>query len=309
MNNKIKSVLSIVLFATYPTLSKFALVNNSPAVVAFLTEILTGVILLFSFGVLPELKKIRRLHGHKAFYIFLSMGLLAGVAGPLSMQMGYAHSTVLNGVLLISLQTPLMIILAKIFLQEKIHLNHALGIMVSVIGLLAYATNLFSVWPHFTPNDLFFVLAAIAFASSSILYKKKISHVSHELILIVRNLIGGLVIFIGMIFFSVEADIAVSFDRQSLIAISLIVLIPIIMAQTLWYAALTKIKAREAAFFDTLYPLLAAAVAFIVLGENISYAQFVGGSIMMAGILISQFHWKIKLRAWEDFRLQHFKQH
>lgn len=310
MNNKIKSILSIVLFATYPTLSKFALESNSPAVVAFLTEILTGVILLFSFGIYPELKKIRRLHGHKAFWIFLSMGFLAGVVGPLAMQIGYMHSSVLNGVLLISLQTPLLIILAKFFLREKIHINHVVGILVSIIGLVAYATDLFSVMPRFVPNDMYFLLAATAFACSNLIYKKKISHVSHELVLIVRNLIGGLTIFAGMIFFSVEgSSIQVSFDQKSMLAVGAIVLVPIIMAQSLWYSALTKIKAREAAFFDTLYPLFAAGIAYAVLNEKISFEQFVGGTIMMAGILISQMHWHLSREAWQDFRLQHFKQH
>lgn len=309
MNSKIKSILSIVLFATYPTLSKFALESNSPAVVAFLTEILTGVILLFSFGIYPELKKIRRLHGHRAFYIFLAMGFLAGVVGPLAMQMGYLHSSVLNGVLLISLQTPLLIILAKFFLKEKVHINHVIGIIVSLVGLVAYSTDLFTVLPHFSKNDIYFLMAACAFACSNILYKKKISHVSHELVLIVRNLVGGLTIFAGMIFFSVEGSIPVSFDQKSMLAIGAIVLIPIIMAQSLWYSALTKIKAREAAFFDTLYPLFAAGIAFVFLNENISASQFIGGTIMMAGILISQFHWHLSRAAWEDFRLQHFKQH
>jgi hypothetical protein len=43
MYNKIKSILSVALFATYPTLSKFVLERNSPAVVSFLAEILTGL--------------------------------------------------------------------------------------------------------------------------------------------------------------------------------------------------------------------------------------------------------------------------
>ncbi len=309
MNNKIKSILSIILFATYPTLSKFALAHNSPAVVAFLTEILTGCILLFSFGVYPELKKISRLHNHKAFYIFLSMGFLAGVVGPLSMQMGYAHSTVLNGVLLLSLQTPFMVILAKIMLREKIHFNHVVGIFISLIGLAAYSTDLFSVKPHFSLNDSYFVLAAVAFAFANILYKKKISHVSHELVLIVRNIIGGLTIFAGMMFFSVEGSITVSFDQDSLLAIGLIVAIPIIAAQSLWYAALTKIKGSEAAFYDALYPLFATAVAFVFMREEVHYAQFVGGTIVMAGILVSQMHLHFDKVAWQDFRLQHFKQH
>lgn len=309
MNNKIKSILSIVLFATYPTLSKFALENNSPAVVAFLTEILTGVILLFSFGIYPELKKIRKLHGHKALYIFIAMGLLAGVGGPLAMQIGYTHSTVLNGVLLMSLQTPMVIILARVFLNEKIHLTHVLGIIVSVVGLIGYATNLFKIVPQFSTSDGFFLLSAIAFAFSDILYKKKISHVSHELVLIVRNLIGGITIFAGMIFFSVEKNILVSFDETSLMAIGLIVLVPIILAQSLWYSSLTKIKAYEAAFYNTLYPLFAAAIAFVILGESMSIEQFVGGSILMLGVLISQLHWHHTGSRWQEFRLQHFKQH
>lgn len=309
MKNKIKSILAVALFATYPTLSKFVLEHNSPAVVSFLTEILTGVLLLFSFGFLPEIKKFLHLRERKALWILISMGLLAGTVGPVAMQMGFAHSSVLNGVLLISLQSPLVIILSRIFLKEKIRANHIVGILAVIIGLVAYNTNLFSVRPHFSVYDSYFLLAAIAYSVSNIIYKKKISHVSHELALLIRNLFGGLMIFGAISLFSLESSVRVSFDAQSLIGIGLIVVIPILIAQSLWYSALEKIKSTEAAFFDALYPMFAAGIAFFARGESMTFEQIVGGAIMMGGILFSQIHWHGHPTAWHEVRLQHFKQH
>lgn len=309
MRHKIKSILAVALFATYPTLSKFVLENNSPAVVSFLTEILTGALLLFSFGFLPEMKKFLRLRERRALWIVIALGFFAGTIGPVAMQMGFAHSSVLNGVLLLSLQSPLVIILSRFFLKEKIRNNHIIGIFFVMIGLVAYNTDLFTARPHFSPFDVYFLIAAVVYALSVVIYKKKLSHVSHELALIIRNLFGGLMIFAGITLFSLESNVRVSFDMQSLIGITLIVAIPILAAQTLWYTSLEKIKSTEAAFFDTLYPLFAASIAFLVRGETITSEQIIGGSIMMFGVLLSQVHWHGHLTAWREVRLQQFKQH
>jgi drug/metabolite transporter (DMT)-like permease len=222
--------------------------------------------------------------------------------------MGYLHSSVLNGVLLISLQSPLSIILSHFFLREKIRINQALGIGVILIGFIAYNTNFFADRLHLSLTDGYFILAAVAFAVSNLIYKKKLSHISHELALITRNLIGGLAIFLGITLFSLESNVRVSFDTQSLIGIGLIVLVPILLAQSLWYTSLEKIKSTEAAFFDTLYPLFAALIAYVSRGESITLPQLEGTMVILAGVLLSQIHWHWHPSAWREIRLQQFKQ-
>ncbi len=287
--------------------------RNSPAVVTLLTELITAALLIFIFGFFPELKKYSKLTRTKGMSALVGMGVLAGVCGPLFSLIGYSNSAVLNGVLLITLQSPIVILGSAFFLREKIRWNHTLGMIVLIIGLIAYETKFFLVWPQFVWNDLFFFLSAVAFAASNIIYKKHLSHISHELVLIIRNLIGGLLIFAGLILFSTEGAVRVSFDFQSLTGIGLIVLVPIIIAQSLWYTSLEKVKNSEAAFFDTLYPLFATLFAFILRHEVVSREQIIGGIIMIVGLMIAQIHWRRMpgepILHRNHVRLQYFKQH
>lgn len=309
MNHKIKCLSAIFLFATYPTLSKFVLEKNSPIVLTFLTEILSVAVLIFVFGFFPELKKYLAMKKKKNLVYLLGMGIFAGVLGPLLNLTGLAHSSVINLVVLVSLQTPITVLLSYIFLKEKINASYFAGVLLSILGIGIYGTDFFQLPLQFTWNDLYFVAAALAFSAGDVLYKKKLSHISHEMVLISRNLFGALIIFLAIVLFSAETQFAVSFDQVSMIGIILIVLIPIIIAQTLWYGSLEKIKTNQAAVFDSMYLVFASMIAYIVLGEEVRFYQLLGGVVMVAGLVVSQLTFRIHFLDNYRLKLQSFKQH
>lgn len=308
MKHKIKCLIAMFLFATYPTISKFVLEKNSPLVLTFMTEILSVAVLLFVFGFFPEIKKYLAMKKKKMIYL-LAMGVFAGVLGPFLNLTGLLHSSVINLVILVSLQTPFTVLLSYFFLKEKITANYLIGVFMLVIGMCVYSTNFFQIPMQFTWNDLYFVAAALAFSIGDVLYKKKLSHISHEMVLIGRNLFGALIIFLIITLFSAEAHINVSFDSVSTIGIILIVLIPIIAAQTLWYGSLEKIKTTQAAVFDSMYAIFASIIAFVVLRESITSYQLFGGLIMVLGLIISQLHLRLHFLDGYRMKLQSFKQH
>jgi drug/metabolite transporter (DMT)-like permease len=101
----------------------------------------------------------------------------------------------------------------------------------------------------------------------------------------------------------------VSFDQGSLIGIALIVLFPIIAAQSLWYISLEKIKNADAALLTSLYPLFAALIAYFALNENIAWYQMIGGAIMIVGLIISHYHLALHKIHKDHIHLQGFKYH
>ncbi len=309
MKHKIKCLLAIFLFATYPTISKFVLQRNSPIVLTFLTEILSVAVLIFVFGFFPELKKYLAMKKKKNLIYLVGMGIFAGVLGPLLNLTGLRHSSVINLVVLVSLQTPFTVLLSYIFLKEKITINYFAGVVLSVLGIAIYGTDFFQIPLQFTWNDLYFVAAALAFSAGDVLYKKKLSHISHEMVLISRNLFGALSIFLAIAWFSGETRFDVSFDQVSTIGIILIVFIPIIIAQTLWYGSLEKIKTSQAAVFDSVYLVFASLIAYVVLGEQVNYYKFLGGLMMVVGLIVSQLTFRVHFLDNYRLKLQSFKQH
>ena len=100
-----------------------------------------------------------------------------------------------------------------------------------------------------------------------------------------------------------------SFDTESLFGMGLIVLLPIIAAQGLWYFSLEKIKNTEAALLNSLYPIFATLIAFFALHENIVWYQILGGGIMIGGLMISHVHFSHHKMYPDHLRLQSFKHH
>jgi drug/metabolite transporter (DMT)-like permease len=57
----------------------------------------------------------------------------------------------------------------------------------------------------------------------------------------------------------------------------------------LWYYALSRIEAGKAALFANLQPVLTAILAVSLLGQDLTVAFLVGGTITIAGVAVAQF--------------------
>lgn len=307
MKYKVLSLLSIICFAAYPTLSKYVLQQNGPLVVIFATQLISAIALLFIFGFIPEIKKIWQFRHQDPYLIVIA--LFSGAVAPACNLYGLQHSSVINLVLINTIQTPIAVFLSLLLLKEKVDWRYVLGLLCMMFGITIYSTQCFQTTFQFSWNDLFFVAAAVIFAVSDVLYKKHINHISHEVVLIIRNSFGSIFVFIIMMFLSLETHVSISFDNQSLIGMGLIVLVPIITAQALWYTSLEKIDNTEAALYSSLYAVFAAIIAFISLGETIVWYQILGGLIMVLGLMLSHLNpekWRFHM---PHLKLIHFKNH
>ncbi|MEK7644462.1 MAG: EamA family transporter, partial [Patescibacteria group bacterium] len=83
----------------------------------------------------------------------------------------------------------------------------------------------------------------------------------------------------------------------------------IIIAQTLWYGSLEKIKTSQAAVFDSVYLVFASLIAYVVLGEQVNYYKFLGGLMMVVGLIVSQLTFRVHFLDNYRLKLQSFKQH
>ena len=62
-----------------------------------------------------------------------------------------------------------------------------------------------------------------------------------------------------------------------------------IFAYFLWYYALGRIEASKVAIFSNLQPIMTAVLAYLLLGQPISFTFIVGGTIALFGIVLTQF--------------------
>lgn len=280
------ALLATILFSTYPTFTKLLVSENHPLAIVAATGIATGFLITLVFGAATEGKKIIKAKRTDGWLILLA--LLSGAIGPTLLLRGLERSSVANAVLILSFTTPIAAILSAFVLREKLKKAHFMGLLVLFFGMTIYSTDLYRLPIHFSLNDIFILAAALAYAMSNIIYKKKLSHLSHEMIVLSRNLFGGLMILLFIPVFSLEVPIQLTFDTQTIVAFALLVLVSITSAQWLWYTALEHIKIRDGAFIDSLYPLFATAIAFLILKEAPTSGQLVGSLVVVVGLILSQ---------------------
>jgi drug/metabolite transporter (DMT)-like permease len=62
-----------------------------------------------------------------------------------------------------------------------------------------------------------------------------------------------------------------------------------VFAYYLWYYALGRIEASKVALFAYLQPILTTILAVLLLGQDITFAFVLGGSIAISGVILAQF--------------------
>lgn len=297
---------AVVCFATYPTLVKLVLAQNESAPIILLVSLATSLVLMFVFGFLREIKQYIR-HKQQDPYLIL-IGLFSGAIAPLCIGMGLANSNVTNSVLITSLQIPFSAVLSAMILKEKISRIYKAGLIIFIIGIILYSTNFFQSGLLLSTYDIFFIIAAFCYALSDILYKKKLTHLSFDIILLSRSLFGSFFLFLANLVLTQNHTISLPTLPVTHVYIGLVILIPILLGQRLWYLSLKKIPAAKASMYITLYPVFATLFGFMILREAVTGTMLVSGIIMIAGLVIAQLHFKKHPSHSRHIHLQHFKQ-
>jgi drug/metabolite transporter (DMT)-like permease len=61
-----------------------------------------------------------------------------------------------------------------------------------------------------------------------------------------------------------------------------------VITNVLWFTAIDRVGANRASLYANLQPFLGAFFALVVLSEEMSLLQFIGGAIIGAGILVAR---------------------
>ncbi len=276
-------------------------------VITMMVGILSAAVLLLIYGVLPEVKKFMK---HKQFDIYLIiLAFLSGALAPTIRLIGLTHSTVLNLVIITSFQIPITALMSHWILKEKLTKSYFVGVSLLILGLIMYSTQCFQTPFQVVPADALLLLSSFTYACGDMIYKKKLTHVPHEMILITRNMFGSIILMVGIFLLALETKVQFTMSPQTFLYLSLIILLPIILGQMMWYKAMVKIKETEAVLLDASYAIFSSVIALLVLGEMMTWYQLAGGVVILLGVVVSHIHIR-KHKVHKDlFIMQRFKMH
>lgn len=200
------------------------------------------------------------------------------------------YSPAINLALVGTTSSPIMaILLARIFLKEKITGLRVTGLTLCIAGIL-YLLSAGSLEKlinlRFGKGDTWILAGALAFAIYNILVRKKPAGISAQHFLFVIFSLGTLMLFP---FALAEQNYAPPITwNWSLAAVILYLgLGTSVVAFLCWNAAIVRLGAARTALFGNLIPVFSSLEALWLLKEKITLLHLVSGLLVIGGLVIA----------------------
>ena len=205
------------------------------------------------------------------------------------------YTTAINMALIGTTSSPVFaIILAMIFLKEKLTPLRLLGMLTCISGILLLLSK--GSWQtlasfRFSTGDLWILAAALAFGIYSMLVKKKPAGISPLNFLFVLFLSGTIMLFP---FFLVDHFTGGPIQWNNVLTGSILYLGAgtSVIAFLCWNLAIQKLGTSGTVLFGNLIPVFSAMEAVWLLGETISNIQLISGLIVITGLVLANSHFK-----------------
>ncbi|WP_343219567.1 DMT family transporter [Pseudodesulfovibrio sp. JC047] len=200
------------------------------------------------------------------------------------------HTTEALNLSLIATTTPVfVVILSRIYFGEAITRFRAMGLLVSISGIVLLVTRgQLQVLQDlsFHEGDLWMLGAGFLWAVYSILLQKKPKTINPYAYLETTFIIGLIPLIFGAF---IEQSISPQFSCTPTI-IGSVLYIGIgasLIAYVLWTKAMATIGPTTASFIYYTLPAFCAVEAYFILNESTSWAQGVGFLLIVSGILLA----------------------
>ena len=215
------------------------------------------------------------------------LALLTNTLSPWLFFYALDATTVTNVVLVSQIEPPLVLLFSWLILREGLTLWPALGAFICFVGislsvLLQPTTGAFMIGK----GELFVALAAVINAVSTIIAKQRLTRIPMGIFTVFRNLVGTVVFFgianyyYGPVHF---VDLAAPYLWKWMLLYGSII---IVGGQTLWFTGLKGSRSLDVSLASSATPIAGVMAAFLILGERPLTAQYIGGAVLLLGIVI-----------------------
>lgn len=203
---------------------------------------------------------------------------------------GGHHSEAINLALIGTTSSPIIsVILAAIFLKERISLLRVVGMLVCLTGVLLLLgkgniTGVFSA--SFSKGDLWVLAAALAFSIYNTLVKNKPGGM-HPLSFLFVVFFFGTALLIPFYLYEWQHSGGFAVTSTSILVILYLGLAASVISFLIWNMAISKLGSGRTALFGNLIPVFSSIEAVLILGERIHWVHFVSFALVITGLIIA----------------------
>ncbi|GAA0550134.1 DMT family transporter [Chitinophaga japonensis] len=274
-------LLVMLIWGSAFTATKIAVEEVTPFMLAFLRNGIASVCLLPFFLVkirqatrpLPYVKmSFMGLTGITLFYAFFNSSLVYTTA---------AAGALVQGILPVAIALP-----AVLFLRERLTRTQALGIVLSVAGVVLVGfTNGHAAGRNPLLGSVLMILSVFSWTVYTIL-SRSIRHIDPVLVTAFSTF-AGTVLLLPALALEPGDHIISGISWKGWAAIAYLGLFASALSYILYNKALQLLPAAQVGAFLNLDPVIGAVIAIIFLREKVTGWQIAGGLLVLAGLWLS----------------------
>jgi drug/metabolite transporter (DMT)-like permease len=220
------------------------------------------------------------------------VAILSGAIAPAAIFRALALSPVNNIILLGRLEVPLIIILSRIVLQERLNRYQKIGAFVVLVGIVVAVvgdrSDLSKSGLMIGTGEILTITAAVVSAIATLINKQKLSDIPVGIYGIFRTGVGSIVFFISAIILYGSGHFAEMFSpflwQWMLVYGGMIV----VVGQSLWIKGSRESSLTVATIVSCFHPIAGMLFAYWILAEVPMMQQVIGSVILLFGLLLSQ---------------------
>ncbi len=203
--------------------------------------------------------------------------------------LGLSLSPAVNGLLLFATSPLFFVLLAWLITGERITLGQGLGVLASIAGaalVIARGDLAVLLGLRFAAGDLWLLAGVILWALYSVLLKRQPAGLP-PLVLLSATVVMALVLLLPLYGLELWSGARLQLGARSLASLAYVALFPSVLAYIFWNRAVRAVGANAAGVTLQLMPVFGALLAVALLGERLAGYHWLGGALVLAGILLA----------------------
>ncbi|UCD13724.1 MAG: DMT family transporter [Thermoplasmatales archaeon] len=276
--------ITIVFWALAFPFIKIGLEELSPVNLTIMRLLVVCIVFLIIIAIMP--KKFSKPNKKDIIPIFF-LGFLGIIVYHLGLNYGEQYISASVASLIIATIPIFVVVLAVIFLREKITSKIVLGVTLSLVGVVIISTAskpTASLEIKYLSGAIAVLIAAMVAAGYTVAGKKMLSRYSPLSLTVYAFLFGsiGLIPFISVSLFEEVTAMSI----RGWIIVLFLGLCPTVIAYVLWYVALEIKSASKIGVYLYFIPILSTIISYLLLQERITRLFIIGGALVIIGLYI-----------------------
>lgn len=240
-------------------------------------------------------KKALQQLSRKDWLVLTVVAILSGALVPGLIFQALALTGVNNIILIGRLEPPLAMVLSVWLLRERVNRWEVVGAIAAFVGvaltiLLQPSEAAMMNMGVFRVGigELLAAIAAVASVVSTIMIKGWLSHIPVGIFSIFRTALGTVIFFFAaLVLYGSNhfMDVFSPFLWQWMLVYGAVI---VVLGQLFWLKGLRASTVSAASLVGSFTPIVGIIAAYLVLDETPTLAQYVGGSLILVGIVLSQ---------------------